>query len=179
MIGTDRRTGPLDATLVNGTASHALDYDDMVGSLAGHPSAMLVSPLLALGEYRGSNGRDLALAYVVGFETGVPHRAAACTPSLRQGLASDGDAGIFGTVAAAARLLNLTAEQTAAALGLAASLACGLKANFGTMTKSLHVGTACATAFRGADGARGLHRQSGDVRAQAGLPGRIQRSGHL
>ena len=49
VIGTDRRTGPLDATLINGTASHVLDYDDMVGSLGGHASAMLVPPLLALG----------------------------------------------------------------------------------------------------------------------------------
>ena len=140
VIGTDRRIGPLDATLINGTASHALDYDDMVGSLAGHPSAMLVPPLLALGEYLGSSGRDLALAYVVGFETacrigrGVHHH------HYDKGWHPTATLGIFGTVAAAARLLNLTVDQTAAALGLAASLACGLKSNFGTMTKSLHVG---------------------------------------
>ena len=140
VIGTDRRMGPLDATLVNGTASHVLDYDDMVGSLAGHASAMLVPPLLALGEYLGSSGRDLAVAYVAGFETacrigrGVHHH------HYDKGWHPTSTLGIFGTVAATARLLNLTVDQTAAALGLAASLAGGLKSNFGTMTKSLHVG---------------------------------------
>ena len=123
VIGTDRRIGPLDATLINGTASHALDYDDMVGSLAGHASAMLVPPLLALGEYLGSSGRDLAVAYVVGFETacrigrGVHHH------HYDKGWHPTSTLGIFGTVAAAARLLNLTVDQTSAALGLAASLA--------------------------------------------------------
>ena len=82
MIGTDRRIGPLDATLINGTASHALDYDDVVGSLGGHPSAMPVSPLLALGEQLGSSGRELALAYVVGFRDGVPHRSRRASPPL-------------------------------------------------------------------------------------------------
>ncbi|WP_256470090.1 MULTISPECIES: MmgE/PrpD family protein [unclassified Bradyrhizobium] len=108
----------------------------------GHASAMLVPPLLALGEHLGSSGRDLALAYVVGFETacrigrGVNHH------HYDKGWHPTATLGIFGTVAAAARLLNLTVDQTAAALGLSASLACGLKSNFGTMTKSLHVGHA-------------------------------------
>ncbi len=140
VIGTDRRTGPLDATLINGTASHALDYDDMVGSLGGHPSAMLVPPLLALGEMLGSNGRDLALAYVVGYETACRIGRGVHFHHYDKGWHPTATLGIFGTVAAATRLLHLSVEQTATALGLAASLASGLKANFGTMTKPLHVG---------------------------------------
>src|SRR5690348_8216534 len=69
IFATDRRTSALDAALVNGTASHALDYDDVSGVLGGHPSVMLIPPMLALGEQVGCTGRDLALAYVVGYET--------------------------------------------------------------------------------------------------------------
>ena len=53
---TDRTTSVLDATLVNGTASHALDYDDVAGVMGGHPSAMLIPSMIALGESLGSSG---------------------------------------------------------------------------------------------------------------------------
>ena len=130
----------LDASLVNGVASHALDYDDVVGSMGGHPSAMLVPALIPLGEMLGSSGRELVTAYVAGFETecrigrGVHHH------HYEKGWHPTATLGIFGTVAGAARLLHLSIEQTAVALGMAASFAAGLKANFGTMTKPLHVG---------------------------------------
>ncbi|HVC59945.1 MAG TPA: MmgE/PrpD family protein [Acetobacteraceae bacterium] len=140
IFGTSQRTGPLDATLLNGTASHALDFDDVSGVMGGHPSAMLVAPLLALGEMLGSNGRDLALAYVVGYEAECRIARGVHFHHYDKGWHPTATLGIFGTVAAAARLLHLSVAQTAVALGLAASLASGLKASFGTMTKPLHVG---------------------------------------
>ncbi len=140
IFASNRRTSALDATLVNGTASHALDYDDVSGALGGHPSAMLIPAMLALGEELGCTGRDLALAYVVGFETECHIARGVHFHHYDKGWHPTATLGIFGTVAAAARLLHFTADQTAMALGLAASLASGLKANFGTMTKPLHVG---------------------------------------
>jgi len=140
VLGTGKRTGPLDATLINGTASHALDYDDVSNVMGAHPSVMLVSPLLALGEMLGSSGRDVALAYVVGYETECRIARGVHFHHYDKGWHPTATLGIFGTVAAAARLLHLSVDQTAVALGLAASLASGLKANFGTMTKPLHVG---------------------------------------
>jgi 2-methylcitrate dehydratase PrpD len=140
ILGTSHRTSVLDAALVNGVAAHALDYDDVVGSMGGHPSAMLVPALIPLGEMLGSSGRELVTAYVVGFETecrigrGVHHH------HYEKGWHPTATLGIFGTVAGAARLLRLSVEHTAVALGMAASFAAGLKANFGTMTKPLHVG---------------------------------------
>jgi 2-methylcitrate dehydratase PrpD len=142
VFGTGRRTTLLDATLINGTTSHALDYDDVSGVLGGHPSAMLVPPLLTLGETLGSSGRDIALAYVVGYETACRIARGVHFHHYDKGWHPTATLGIFGTVAAAARLLRLSVEQTAVALGLAASLASGLKANFGTMTKPLHAGHA-------------------------------------
>jgi 2-methylcitrate dehydratase PrpD len=139
---SDTRTSALDATLVNGTASHALDYDDVAGVMGGHPSAMLVPPLLALADGLAVTGRDLALAYVVGFETECRFARAVHFHHYDKGWHPTATLGIFGTVAAAARLLRLDIPTTAVALGMAASFAAGLKANFGTMTKPLHVGHA-------------------------------------
>jgi 2-methylcitrate dehydratase PrpD len=142
ILGTSRRTSVLDAVLVNGTASHALDYDDVAGAMGGHPSAMLIPALIPLGESLDSSGQDLVTAYVAGFETenrlgrGVHHH------HYDKGWHPTATLGIFGTVAGAARLLRLSIEQTAIALGMAASFAAGVKANFGTMTKPLHVGHA-------------------------------------
>src|SRR4051794_18305592 len=142
ILGTRRRTSVLDAALVNGTAAHALDYDDVAAALGGHPSAMLVPALLPLGEMLGSSGHDLVLAYVVGFETMCRIGRSVHHHHYEKGWHPTATLGIFGTVAAAARLLRLPVPQTAVALGLAASFAGGIKANFGTMTKPLHVGHA-------------------------------------
>jgi 2-methylcitrate dehydratase PrpD len=139
---TRRRTSVLDATLVNGTASHALDYDDVAGVMGGHPSAMLIPPLIALGEQTGATGQDLVLAYVAGFETACRIARGVHFHHYDKGWHPTATLGIFGTVAAAARLLRLDIDTMAVALGMAASFASGLKANFGTMTKPLHVGHA-------------------------------------
>jgi 2-methylcitrate dehydratase PrpD len=140
IYASNRRTSVLDAVLVNGTASHALDYDDVSGAMGGHPSAMLVPPLLALGEETGATGRDLALAYVIGFETMCRIARGVHFHHYDKGWHPTATLGIFGTVAAASRLLRLDPDTTAVALGMAASFASGLKSNFGTMTKPLHVG---------------------------------------
>jgi 2-methylcitrate dehydratase PrpD len=137
---SNRRTSVLDATLVNGTASHALDYDDVAGVLGGHPSAMLVPPLIALGEAVETTGIDLVVAYVAGFETMCRIARGVHFHHYDKGWHPTATLGIFGTVAAASRLLRLSPDTTAVALGMAASFASGLKANFGTMTKPLHVG---------------------------------------
>jgi 2-methylcitrate dehydratase PrpD len=140
IYASNKRTSVLDASLVNGTASHALDYDDVAGALGGHPSAMLVPPLIALGESVGASGRDLVVAYLAGFETMCRIARGVHFHHYDKGWHPTATLGIFGTVAAASRLLRLEPDVTAVALGMAASFASGLKANFGTMTKPLHVG---------------------------------------
>lgn len=142
IYGTNKRTSALDATLINGIASHALDFDDFSDVLGGHQSVPLVPVLFALAEEHNLTGQQLIDAYVVGFE--VEHRfAMALHPHhYDKGWHPTATLGIFGTVAAAAYALNMNAEQTARALAIAASMASGIKANFGTMTKPLHVGHA-------------------------------------
>ena len=140
IFGTDRRTGALDAALVNGTASHALDYDDVSGVMGGHPSAPLVAPLFALAEARNISGERLISAYMVGVETEIRLARAVHHHHYDKGWHPTSTLGTFGAAAAASYLIGLDAQRTAIALAVAASLAAGLKANFGTMTKPLHIG---------------------------------------
>lgn len=143
IFGDNRRTDPMSAVLINGTASHALDYDDVSPILGGHPSAPLVPIIIALGEMNGISGRDAITAYVAGFEVEARIGRAVNFTHYEKGWHPTTTLGIFGTVAAAARLLALDEGQTARALAIAVSLASGVKANFGTMTKPLHVGQCC------------------------------------
>ena len=140
LLGRDYRTNPLDAVMFNGVASHALDFDDMNATMGGHPTVMMLPVILALGDIYEFNGRDALLAYVVGNET-ITRIARGVHPHhYDKGWHPTATLGIFGTVASAARLLDLSIEQTTTAICIAASFASGLKANFGSMTKPLHVG---------------------------------------
>ncbi len=145
----ETRVGARDAALVNGTAAHALDYDDV--GLQGHPSAVLVPALLAEGERSHASGRQLIAAYVTGFE--VWAELIARERGLHH-LKGWHPTGIFGTVASAAAvagLRGLSDEQAWHALGLAASMAAGLTANFGSMAKPFHAGRAAAAGIDAVD----------------------------
>jgi len=140
LLGTRRRAGMLDAALVNGTASHALDFDDCNNTMGGHPSAPVLSALIPLAEHLDSSGRDFVAAYVAGFEAETKIALAVNFHHYTKGWHPTATLGTFGAAAACAHLLKLDAAATATALALAASFASGIKANFGTMTKPLHVG---------------------------------------
>jgi 2-methylcitrate dehydratase PrpD len=140
VFGTDRRTSALDATLINGTASHALDYDDFSGVLGGHQSVPLVAALFAIGEARHVSGRQLLTAYVVGVETEIRLARAVNYHHYDKGWHPTSTLGTIGAAAATAHLMRLDRQRTAMALAIAPSLSSGLKANFGTMTKPLHIG---------------------------------------
>lgn len=140
ILGTDRRTSALDAALVNGTAAHALDYDDFCAVLGGHQSVPLVPALFAVAEERRFSGLRLLAAYIVGVETELRIARGVNFHHYDKGWHPTATLGVFGAVAAVSHLIGLAPGRIACALGLAASFACGLKANFGTMTKPLHIG---------------------------------------
>jgi len=142
LFGRACRTSSADAALINGTASHVLDFDDLSISMKGHPSGQVLSALFALSDEIGASGRDLLLSYVVGVELEARLGRALQPEHQAHGWHPTGTIGVFGATAACAKLLELTAVQTAHALATAASMAAGLKANFGTMVKSLHSGYA-------------------------------------
>jgi 2-methylcitrate dehydratase PrpD len=140
VFGSDRRAPPLVAAMVNGTAAHALDFDDVSNSLGGHPSAPILPALFALADSQDCDGRAFIAAYVAGFETETRIARGVHFHHYEKGWHPTATLGVFGATAACCRLMRLSATQTAQALAIAASFASGIKANFGTMTKPLHVG---------------------------------------
>jgi 2-methylcitrate dehydratase PrpD len=140
VYGTDRRTTPMDAALANGTAAHALDFDDASNTLGGHPSVPILPALFALADEVGASGREFITAYVAGFETECKLSMGVNFYQYEHGWHPTSTLGVFGAAAACAHLLQLEDEGTATALGIAASLASGIKSNFGSMVKPLHVG---------------------------------------
>ena len=137
-----------DAALVNGTAAHALDYDDV--ALAGHPSAVLVPALLAEGEARDASGEDIARAYLVGYEVWADLFARDADQHHQKGWHPTA---VFGTVAVAAAIAalhRLDETRARSAIAIAASMAGGVVANFGTMTKPFHAGRAAQAGLQAA-----------------------------
>ncbi len=143
VIGRGFKTSTPYAALVNGAMGHALDYDDITEVTKTHPTVVLLPGSLALAEEGRASGRELLLAYLVGFEVACSV-GAGLSPEYFDDLGwhPTGPLGAIGAGAAAARLLNLDREQTAMAISLAASQAAGLRQNFGTMTKPFHAGEA-------------------------------------
>jgi 2-methylcitrate dehydratase PrpD len=143
VIGHAERLPVLSAALVNGAASHALDFDDVNLAMTGHPSVVLLSALLALAEERGSSGVDVITAFVAGYELQC-RLGLLLAPGHYNvlGFHATGTLGSFGAAAACAHLLGLNGEEFATALGIAGTQAAGLKSMFGTMCKPLHAGKA-------------------------------------
>jgi 2-methylcitrate dehydratase PrpD len=145
--GQNFQTAAHDAALVNGTAAHALDYDDVTWGLIGHPSVSLVPSVFAIAETIKASGRDVLHAYVVGFEVMAKlGRTTQPRHSLDGGWHATGTIGAFGATAACCKLLGLDAERTAHALGIVYSMTSGNVSNFGTMCKPLHAGLAARNA---------------------------------
>jgi 2-methylcitrate dehydratase PrpD len=142
VLGTAFRTSPTWAALANGVAGHAHDFDDTNFALLGHPSVPLLTALLACAEADMKTGADVALGYVIGFEVSAAIGTAVNPEHYTRGWHATSSIGTAGCTAAAARVLGLDAEQTRHALGIAVSLASGLKENFGSMTKPYHAGHA-------------------------------------
>lgn len=140
LLGQSLRTEALNAALVNGVSAHALDFDDVNITMGGHPSAPILPALFALADMVDCDGRDFILAFIAGFEVETRIARGVNFHHYKKGWHPTATLGVFGAAAACARLLALDEGRIATALAIAASLASGIKANFGTMTKPLHVG---------------------------------------
>ena len=144
VIGQQNEFGPLEAALINGQMGHFYDYDDThMGGVVLHTSSPVLAAILSLGENKSKTGKDIILAYVLGFEAGV--RVGQTAPSHHDG--GWHLTGTLGTIAAgvaSASLLTLDPEKTTFALGLSATQAAGMQQNRGTMSKSFHAGRAAS-----------------------------------
>ncbi len=160
LLDSARYAAPADAALYNGTLAHALDFDDTNHPAYAHPSAVLASALFALVPLSAASGGSLIDAYIVGFEFFGKLGRALNTQHYKRGWHTTGTFGAVAAAAAAGRLLGLDEDRMVVALGIAASSASGLRANFGSMTKPLHAGQAARSGVLAALLARGGYTAS-------------------
>jgi 2-methylcitrate dehydratase PrpD len=140
------------AARVMGTAGHAHDWDDSqvspdpehVYGLLTHPTTPPLTGALVTAQMLGGiSGKDLMLAFMTGFEVETKISEWMLPQHYQRGFHSSGTVGTFGAYAASAKLLGLKGDSLRYGFGIAASFAAGIRINFGTMTKPLHVGRAC------------------------------------
>jgi 2-methylcitrate dehydratase PrpD len=139
------------AARVLGTAGHAHDWDDSqvsfdaahVYGLLTHPTIPpLTSALVMNQKLGGIDGKTFMLAFLTGFEVECKISEWMLPQHYVRGMHSSGTVGTFGAYAAAAKLLGLKGDKLRSGFGITASFAAGIRCNFGTMTKPLHVGRA-------------------------------------
>jgi 2-methylcitrate dehydratase PrpD len=136
------RSTARNAALANGSMAHAHDFDDGNMAMVGHPSSPVVPAVLALADELDASGTDIITAYAVGVELEGRLGLAVTYEHNGRGWHTTCTLGTFGATAAAGSLLKLDATRMLQAFGIAASLASGLRQNFGYMTKPLHAGIA-------------------------------------
>lgn len=137
-----------DAALLYGMASHVLDYDDVSMLTVCHPSAPVLSALLAVGGQGNRSGRQVLEAFAIGTEVLIRLGQSMGFRHYALGFHATATLGAIGAAAAIARLEGLDERRTGYALAIAASMASGLRKNFGSMVKSLHVGMAAANGLK-------------------------------
>lgn len=144
--------GVADAALVNGTATHGFEIDDIHVRSLMHPGAVTIPAAFALAEARGKSGRQFLTAIVAGYEVGLRTGICAGIAHCMRGFHPTGTAGCPGAAAAAANLIELTPEQSTHAIAIAATQAAGLYSavRTGAMTKRMHAGRAAQSGVVGA-----------------------------
>ncbi|WP_067889340.1 MmgE/PrpD family protein [Nocardia vaccinii] len=131
--------------MFNGTAIHALDFDDTNHPAYSHPSSHLVPTILA---HPAASGKEAVRAYALGLEVEARLGRSMNMAHYMHGWHTTGTFGTVASTVAAIILSDCSNAAAVSALGIAASMASGLRANFGTMTKPLHAGMAAANGIR-------------------------------
>ena len=162
-VGGGRGAAPA-AALINGTAAHALDFDDNFHPARAHASAVLVPALLAAAASRpGTTGREVVDAYLVGLQAQAIVGWGVNPSHYNAGWHGTSTVGCIGSAAGVARLLGLDGERIGWSMSVAASFASGPKGQFGTPAKPLHAGIAARNAVDSAFLARSGMRGRPDI----------------
>ena len=164
LLGRRERPDMLHAALLNGIASHILDFDDTHLKTVIHPAGPVASAILALAEKQTVTGHDFLHALILGVEVECRIGNAVYPAHYDTGWHITGTAGVFGAAAASGKLLGLNRQQMSWALGIAATQPVGLREMFGTMTKSFHPGRAAQNGLTAA-----LLAQAGFTSSEHGL----------
>src|SRR5690606_38998749 len=154
VIGSDVRLAAPWAALVNGTAAHALDFDDNFDPAKAHASAVLVPAILPLAEQEDTSGPASLEASLAGLPILRRLGQGLNPPPRTRGWHATATVAAGGGAAACAPLLRLGARETAFALSISTSRAGGFMSQFGTSTKPLHAGLAAKAGVLAASLAR-------------------------
>ena len=142
LLGRPERLDALNASLINGMASHVFDFDDTHLKTIIHPAGPIAPAILALAERQPVSGADFLHAFILGVEVECRIGNAVYPNHYDIGWHITGTAGVFGAAAAAGWLLKLDEQQMRWALGIAGTQSSGMREMFGTMCKSFHPGRA-------------------------------------
>lgn len=146
-VVTALKSNPSEFAFLFGTMSHILDYDDVNFTFYGHPSVTLIPTILALSKEKNLSGKKMIEAYAIGFEVQAKIGESMGKEQYQMGWHTTSTIGIYGAIAAASKLLSFDEKQIKSAIGLASSFASGIRKNFGTMTKPIHVGLVAKNAL--------------------------------
>ena len=178
LLDPEVRRSAADAALVNGSAAHALDFDDV--QFNAHPSTVLVPAILAEAERSRKSGMDMLHAYVLGYEVWGELHSRECNPYHDKGWHPTAVLGPLAATAAVTWLRGLTIDQTRAALSLSASFVGGVVGNFGSMAKPMHAGRAAASAITAVDWAQaGMTAGADAIGARDGLLAALSTHGRV
>lgn len=136
------RTSAPYAAFGNGILGHVLDFDDYEVPSMAHPSVTVLPAVLALGERMKASGKACLEAYLTGMEVISKVGRGIAPDHYDKGWHSTGTLGSLGAASASSKLLKLNVEEIRTAIGIAASMSSGVRANFGSMTKCFHAGHA-------------------------------------
>jgi 2-methylcitrate dehydratase PrpD len=150
VIGYGERARPTDAALVNGTMISLQLFDDNHEQMRGHPSAPLWPAVLAIGEQCDISLQAALEAFVIGYEVECRFGLLLNPAHYEQGWHATATQGAVAAAVASGLILGLDPTRMGHALGIVASMAGGLRRNFGTMTMSLHSGLAASAGVRAA-----------------------------
>ena len=168
--GRSDRVSAQSAALANGTACHALDFDDVSRSMPGHPTTVVLPAVWAEAERRALSGRKLVDAYIIGVEVACKLGRLIGPTSYDAGWHNTSTVGVVGATAGVSFLAGLDLDATRNAIGIAVSRASGARVNFGSMTKPLHAGLAAQAAIQAVELAgRGFTASEASIEGPAGF----------
>lgn len=142
LLGRSEQLDPMRAALVMGVSSHVLDFDDTDLATIIHPAGPVASALFALCQTQPMSGAELLHAFIIGVEVECRLGRAIYPSHYQMGWHITGTCGVFGAAAACGKALRFDARKMQTALGIAATEAAGVKVEFGSMSKSLNMGSA-------------------------------------
>ena len=187
IIGRPERLDALGAAFVNAISANLLDFDDTHLDTIIHPAAPVAAPVLALAQARGFSGRAVLTAFILGVEVECRVGNAVSPGHYARGWHITSTCGVFGAAAACAKLLGLSADQIAHAIGIAASQSAGIIENLPSAAKNVSVGNAARNglfaALLAAEGysasPRAIEGPLGWARAMGDEPDVGRLTGHL